>query len=68
MMNEITRHWFRFRIPSVKMGTGQLPANKSHAEREDREAPAEKPLTAKIAKNCRQARKEKNAKSQLESN
>jgi hypothetical protein len=65
MMNEITGHWFRFRIPSVKMGRA-ASGNESHAEREDRQAPRRKAFNRKDRKELppsTQRKKSLNAKS-----
>jgi hypothetical protein len=62
MMNEITRHRFRFRIPSMKMKwVGQLSANESHTELEDRRAPGRKALNRKDRKELPPGTQRKNS-------
>jgi hypothetical protein len=54
MMNEITRHQFRFRL-------GQLPPNESHAELEDRQAPRRKAFNRKDRKELPPSTQRKNS-------
>jgi hypothetical protein len=59
MMNEITRHRLRFSDPQCENGSNSLPLMKAMRSLKIDKRLAEKLLTAKIAKNCRHARKEK---------